>query len=289
MRRRDLGFLFFLFFIQNVFAQKLEQFYFEPTFIIKIHHPGAKRDNSFVLTDNHYFWIESKKTIYFKDLLPGINFGYRFKNNDIINFGVNADASATGFNFYSLADRSKTRTNSISKVEYSFASTQTNFSINYKRNIFLINSHIHKGNFTRGFLNFGMTYSYRPTYSSFYDEIGSYAIAADSTRINMEAYTSTKGSIDKKVAFKTYVGFELTFGKKKADWFNLSFGYSFSGKYAYTGNSVNISVINKTSTQNYLYLVSGSGNGFYFTISRRIFPFKNQKKYIAPNDTILKK
>jgi len=271
-------------FEQTISAQKLKHFYIEPVFYCKFHHPGAKQLRPSI--DHKYFILKSQKIIYMRNVLPGINIGYSIKNNDKFNLGINADGSATGFNFYCLDDASKVGSDGIYRLNYSFASLFTNFSANYKRNIFLLNSKVHAGNFCKGFLNLGINYAHRSKNSNFYDEVGSYRTSADSTRINIEVYTGSSGSISKNVAFKAYLGFDLTFGKKDIEWFSLNCGYSFSRRYAYSGNVANITIINKTSTENYRYIISGSGNGFYISLSRRIRPFINRKMNLLENDTI---
>jgi hypothetical protein len=80
-----------------------------------------------------------------------------------------------------------------------------------------------------------------------------------------------------KYSFKFNTGLEFTFGNKKAEWFTLGVSYisnlSKSNYYSFT--SAEITVTDKLNNVTYFnYHVKARGNGLYYHISRKFYPFK---------------
>lgn len=283
LRSKYFALLFFLiycitFFGQTTSAQKINGLYIELGFFSKIHCPTLTTKS--IPINNQYFNLSEKKVVTpngIFNLLPAINIGYEFKNKDQFNFGINADESTTGFNYNSMQALagSGVPTNYPTGGEYSYGTLYTNFSLNFRRNIFLLNSKIHENHFVRGYLCVGVNYAYRPKYANFQDETGWQFNFADSTRVNFAAYVGSSGPINFKVAWKSMVGFGLDFGKGNKDYFSLNLGYSFSRYPVYGGILVKVDVTGKNVSEHYIKDCIGSGNAFYIKISKRIKPFRH--------------
>ena len=268
----------FTFFGQTSSAQKIKGLYVELGFFSKIHCPALTKRS--IPINNQYFSLSEKKVVLpngIFNLYPAFNIGYEFKNKDQISFGINYDVSTTGFNYSSMQALagSAIPTNYPTGGEYSFGTLYTNFSLNFRRNIFLLNSKVHENRFVRGYMCVGVNYAYRSKQSNFQDETGWQFNFADSTRINLEAYVGSSGPINFKVAWKSMVGFGLDFGKGDKDYFSLNVGYSFSRNPVYGGILVKVDVYGKNKSEHYIKDFIGSGNAFYIKISKRIKPFRH--------------
>jgi hypothetical protein len=264
---------------QALSAQKFSGFYLEPTVGTKIY--TTKKSNLTVPLVTDYFTIKSKQFIGPVGIDIGLNLGYTFKNNDRLQFGVSQDGASQGYDIVGTSASSFTPAlfidNVISRgyggVAYS------NFSLVYKRCVLNLKSGwAHEDRFLKVHLNVGLSYVYKPDngIENLTGPSGISYTAPDSSRVTIEVNQYNVPILFKR-SFKFNLGVDFTFGKKDREWFNvnISFISNRSGHSFFSYTKMNITVDNKKGTTYYGYFnYNGTGNGLYFTLSKRIYPIK---------------
>ncbi len=273
-----------LIFGQALLAQKFTGFYIEPNASEKLETMiSANREPPL---ETPYFKLEQMKSIPpedFSPLLLGLNVGYCFKSNHKLQFGLAQDGYSSGFTFYGIEKVQSKKPNDygITKFGGYTGRTATNISLLYKWNILNLRPpFLKQDRFVSVHLNLGLSYFYSPQKSI--KEFGAYGnsyISTDSTYVDVAVHPYIY-PVDFKYSFKYNLGLDLTFGKTDREWFslNLSFISNRSNGAVYMYTSVQIDVTNKTDKKIYYYNLKGTGNGFYFTLSKRIYPLKLYKR-----------
>jgi len=268
-------------------AQKFSGFYIEPNASEKLEAMiSSNREPSI---ETSYFKIEQQKYIPPKDFSPlllGINFGYNFKNNNKIQFGITDDGIGTSFQFSGIAKVPSKKTNDYANTKFSGNSGPSckNFSLLYKWNILNIKSSaFKKDRFLQVHLNLGISYFYKP--NNGITEVTSSGwsyYSFDSTYVEVEARTYNY-PVDFKYSFKYNLGLDFTFGKRDREWFCLNFSFisNRSNGAVYSLTNIVINTTNSTGKTIYYFDMKGTGNGYYFTLSKRIYPVKLYKRIEA--------
>lgn len=262
-------------------AQKFHGFYLEPNISWKIFTSKASNQPPSMTTP--YFSIKAKQFIYPKNFSPlfiGLNLGYTFKNDDKIQLGFSQDDILQGVDVSAITITGGSG-NLYGQETYShFGGTAcTNYSFIYKRNILFIQPKSFKNErFISVFLNLGISYIYKPnngveTLSGTY---GFNYIAQDSSLVEFEI-TPYNLPINFKDSFKFNLGLDFTIGKKDKELFGLNISFitnrSQGTYFGFTSVQAKVTDKNNNKTQ-YSYYVKGPGNGIYFTLTKRIYPFK---------------
>ncbi len=276
-----------LIFGQALLAQKFTGFYIEPNASEKLE--TMLSTNREPPLETPYFKIEQKKTIPPKDFAPlllGLNFGYCFKNNNKLQFGIAQDGVGLGFDLHGIEKVQSKKPNDygITKFGGNTGPSCTNISLLYKWNILNIRSStFKKDRFILVHLNLGLTYFYKP--NNGITELSTsgwsyYSLDSNYVEVAVRPYNYP---VDFKYSFKYNLGLDFTFGKKDREWFslNVSFITNRSNGAVYAVTNIDISVSNKTDKKIYYYNLKGTGNGFYFTLSKRIYPIKLYKRIEA--------
>lgn len=274
-----LFFVLLLIFGQAMLAQKFDGFYIEPTAFTKIY--TTKASNVPPPLQSEYFSIKAKKNISPNGIAIGLNFGYCFNNNDKIQLGFTQDDILQGFDIYGTSVTSFTPNLIYGQTRYSSYGgvACTNYSLLFKRNLLFFQSKAFNADrFLRVHLNMGLSFIYKPDngLESLTGTDGITFITPDSSKVSVEA-TTYNLPVSPKNSFKFNVGVDLTFGKKDKEKFsfNVSFITNKSNGSEFGFTSVQTFVTDKTGiTKQYSYYIKGTGNGIYFTLSKRIYPVK---------------
>jgi len=264
---------------QSLSAQKFSGFYIEPTVGTKINM--TKKSNLIVPLVTEYFIIKQTQIIGPNSLEIGLNIGYAFKNNDKLQFGVQQDGSSQGYkatalSLVSSAPGERLLGNAISGG-YGGAA-YSNFSLVYKRSLLHIQSNwLRPNRFLRVHFNIGLSYIYKPNngVENLTGTDGLSFFAPDSSRVSIAA-TVYVVPMSFKRSFKFNFGMDFTFGKNDREWcnFNISFISNRSQHAFFSYTHIQASVENKNGITNYGTSIYGTGNGLYFTLSKRIYPVK---------------
>jgi hypothetical protein len=282
------NFLAIIFFIfgQVMSAQKFSGFYIEPTVGAKVNTTKKSTIPLPLVTD--YFTIKQTQTLEPDRLFIGLNVGYTFKNNDKLQFGVCQDGSLQGHEVSGLyAGSSEPVTLYVGRLSSDghAGTSYLNYSLVYKRSVLNITSRwLNKDRFIRVHVNMGLSYIYKP--NDIFNRNGgpnrlSY-IAEDSSRVNIEINSYNAPTVFSR-SFKLNLGLDFTFGRKDREWcnFNISFISNRTGRTSFSYTQIRASVENKKGTTKYYYVMNGSGNGLYFTLSKRIYPIKMYQRNVA--------
>lgn len=262
-------------------AQKCNGFYFEPLVSKKI-HTNLKNKHQPAL-NTPYFNIKASQFIATGGILVGLNFGYTLKNSDKIQFGVSQDESSQGYEIYGTeVSTVSTFTSTIFKgniTKYGYGGiAATNFSLMYKRLVLDINSTwFRKNRSIKAYLNMGISYYYKPDNGE--EQLvggkGISYISHDSSLVTIEI-NQFNAPMPFKRSFKINVGLDFTFCKKEKEMFSLNVSFITNRKQKAFFSYTNIhAVVEKNNIkERYFYYIQGTGNGIYFTLSKRIYPIK---------------
>ena len=273
----------FVIFGQALLAQKFSGFYIEPTIDTKLHTNTKSRLPPTLETQ--YFTIKPRQYVFPIGFALGLSFGYCFKNNDKLQFGFAQDQVTQGYDAYGISIVTSTPNPLYGHaISGGYGGTScTSMNLIYKCSILNIKSNwFNEGRFVRVHLNFGLSYLYKPNngLENFTGTGGLSWTAPDSSRITVQ---STKWNAPQsfKRSFKGLIGLDFTFGKndKEKFCFNISFISNKGGRsgatFGYTDIEAFVTKNNKTIK--YTYAIYGTGNGLYFTLSKRIYPLKIYK------------
>lgn len=268
-----------LIFGQAVLAQKFNGFYFEPLINVKTTVFTKKELPASLNTS--YFEIKPQNLITPLGFNIGLNFGYKFKNNDKIQLGVFQDESLSGIIFTGTSVTAFGSNPLYGQRRYTvFDGVMTkNFNLLYKKELF--NFKLKKENkelFLSIGYNIGITYFYKPNngLENLTGADGTSFYSPDSSVVKIETTTWNLPQ-SFKYSFKFNSGFDFTFENNKHEFFTLGISYisnlSKSNYFSFTTSIITITdKYNKIST--YAYHVKARGNGIYYQISRRFYPFK---------------
>lgn len=269
-----------LIFGQALLAQKLNGFYFEPLINVKTTVFTKKELPAPIITP--YFQIKPQHLITPIGFKIGVNVGYRFKNNDRIQLGLFQDNSLSGYIFTGteMYNYGTSSTSYFQNTNSLFDGVMTkNINLLYKRNLLTYTfKKSKKESYFDLHFNIGLTYFYKPN-NGLENLTGMDAMtyySQDSNKVTLETRTWVF-PLPFKYSFKCNAGIEFTFGNKKSEWFTLGVSYitniSRSNFYSFTSSVITVTdKSNNTST--YTYYIKARGNGIYYQISRRFFPFK---------------
>lgn len=272
-------FIFFLIFGQAMLAQKFNGFYLEPNVGTKINTNLKTRQEPTLNTQ--YFTMKSSQFIGPSSIFIGLNFGYTFKNNDKLQFGFCQDESIQGYDIYATSVTTFTPSILMGIVSSrgGFGGVAgTSFNLIYKRCVLNIKSNwFNADRCVKVHLNTGITYFYKPNngIEQLSQGKGFSFIAPDSSKVSI-AIAEYNVPMPFKRSFKFNLGIDFTFCKKDKEMFNLNVSFiSNRVKKAYFSYTTILSEVeNKNGIERYAYYIQGTGNGIYFTLSKRIYPFK---------------
>ncbi|MFN7910746.1 MAG: hypothetical protein ACK5QC_02910 [Bacteroidota bacterium] len=280
-----------LIFGQVLLAQKLDRFYFEPiintktTFIYK-HDYSSPIENEFF------------KLVPYKRITPlsggaGFNFGYKLKNNNLIQIGVFRESTTSGFEFIGKEVKQyPMRITNISDIKYHHYGGVliNNFNLLYKNELFRLNyKKVASDNFISFNLVLGLSFMHKPLngIENLTGENSFSFYSYDSTKITLSESVKVF-PLPHKRSFKTNTGIELTIGKNNKELFNIGvyYGANFNSLNFFSFNVVNVTVTDKNQNNTYYNLqVQSRANGLYYQVSKRFYPFKwyldRQKKKLT--------
>ena len=284
---KNLLFLLCTIFGQALLAQKFSGFYIEPSLGTKI--CTTKKSNLSIPLVTDYFTIQSKQFIGPIGIDLGLNIGYTFKNSDRLQFGISQDNTSQGYDINGTSATSFTPGLSVGSIMSGGYGgvAYSNLSLVYKRCVLNLKSGwSNPDRFLRVHFNVGLSYVYKPNngIENLNGPSGISYTAPDSSRVIIEA-NQYNVPIQFKRSFKFNFGLDFTFGKKEREWFNLNFSFitNRSGHSFFSYTNIQASVENtKGHITYYGYSINnGTGNGLYFTLSRRIYPVKMYQRRVA--------
>lgn len=276
---KKIIFILFTIFGQALLAQKFNGFYIEPTVTAKLYTYKASNLPPPLVTD--YFTINPMKTIFPVGVNIGLNIGYKLKNNDKLQIGISQDEVLQGVTIQGVSVTSFSPNPLYGQARYSDYGgvACTNLSLIYKKSLFFFQSEkLNKERFLRIHFNLGLSYIYKPNngIESLTGTNGISYYAPDSSYIDIKV-TNWVFPLPLKYSFKLNVGTDFTFGKKDKEWFNLNISFITNNSHGniFGFSSTQAKVTDKYGKQTqYSYYINGTGNGVYFTLSKRIYPFK---------------
>lgn len=277
-------FLFMLIFGQTCFAQKFsDNLFIELGMSNKIHI--LRRDNVHSTISTNYYTINQSQYIIPGSVLINANFGYRLINGNEFILGIMQDEVEVGYSAYipnvQTFTPSLSTGNAISKG-YGGVSTK-NISLSYKNLIIKHHSSsFKKDNYFGIQFNVGLSYIYKPN-NGIENLTGSDGItvtAPDSNKVSV-IFTEYVLPVQFKNSFKLNSGLTFLFGKKNKETFAFTVSYVTS-RLGSSGSNFFFTRVETVVTDNNntkdiyksTYYFRGRGNGLYFTLSKKIFPFK---------------
>jgi hypothetical protein len=272
-------FIFFIIFGQAMLAQKFNGFYFEPIINVKT--------TTFYNVDfqppliTPYFTLKTQHPITPLGFAVGLNIGYKFKNNNIIQLGIFQDESLSGVDFSGniiLNGTTFVSNDGIKASHYGGVST-TNINGLFKKELFkiVLNKKITEP-YISIYFNIGLTYFYKPNNGlenlTGINELQFYSIDSTLVKYSESVWVVPQRPIN---SFKLNTGIEVTFGNKKHELFNISLSYitNIQKTSYFSFTSAGVRLIDKFGKEtSYTYYVKARGNGMYYQISKRFYPFK---------------
>lgn len=275
---------FFLFFVVSIqinvlFSQKnISGIYIEPSLFWKISTNLSENQN--IPLDLPNVKIQTMRVIFPYSIAhtsAGLNMGYEFKNHDKIQAGVAHDGSPQGVKIQAFESFPGTSNRyGLSTYEFSGSPLIFNFSLLFKKSLINNSSSTESRTSHKIHLVFGLHYFYKPNNGiNLMDQSEIRINAPDSITyfVTISEYVIPQNFFN---SLKINFGVDFTFGNKKQEWFSLNVNCVYSGGKQYFSNS-NIKIQKSQSGKPdlfYSYHINGTGNGIYFTLSRRIFPWK---------------
>ncbi len=278
---------------QAVLAQKFNGFYIEPTISTKAF--TTKASNVPPVQQTEYFTIKPRQFISPVSIYIGLNIGFTLKNRDKIQIGFVQDEVLQGFNAYGTSVTSFTPTPSYGQARYSLYDgvSCTDFSFLYKRAILnFTSSSFNTDRFLKVYFSLGLSYIYKPNngINSLTGTDGITYTTPDSSKINIAATTYVL-PVPAKNSMKLNLGIDFTFGKKDKEFFNLNISFiTNKSEGSYFGYTKVESTVTKKSgvPEKYVYYIKGTGNGIYFTLSKRLYPIRWRNERVAKKMAKLK-
>lgn len=268
-----------LIFGQALLAQKLDGFFFEPLANVKTTVFSKKELQPEITTP--YFKIKPQNFITPFGFNIGLNLGYKFKNNNIIQVGFFQDGSSSGVDFTGniIVPPNNYPTYNGIIANKRGGVTVTNFNVLFKKEIFhIITNKKEKEPYVAVYFNLGLTYFYKPN-NGLENLTGTNQTSFYSTDSAYVQYTKGIWVLPQRPinSFKINLGLEITFGKKNRELFNLGIYYisNLQKSSYFSFSSSDVKVTDKHGNISvYTYYVKARGNGLYYQISKRFYPFK---------------
>ena len=276
---------------QELLAQKFSnRVFFELGISNKIHI--LRKYNLQPEIRNNYYTIKQGQYTWPSTILLNLNCGYKFLNGNELTFGIMQDEIEISYFAYIpnviTFTPSVVLGNAITKG-YGGVSA-TNINLNYKNQIINCQSpNFKKDNFFKVLFNVGLSYIYKPN-NGIENLTGSDGItvtAPDSNKVTV-MFTGYVLPVEFKRSFKINTGLTFVFGKKDRETFAFTISYvsgrldSFSSNYYFVQSETRITNNNGTKELfKSLASFQGKGNGIYFTLSKRLYPFKWRNDRIA--------
>lgn len=267
-----------LIFGQALLAQKFNGFYFEP--LINVKTTILYKNDFSEPINTPYFSLKPMKRITPLGFNIGINFGYKFKNNSVLQIGVFQDESLSGLSFSGNELSSGAVSATIGSIKYSHYGGVMIKNINclFKKELFhVITNKSNREPYVSAYFNIGLTYFYKPNNGlenlTGIDGAAYYSIDSNYVQFTEGVWVFPRPPL---YSFKINFGIEITFGTKKNELFNLGVSYitNFS-ENDFSFSSAEVRVTDKNNkTISYPFYVKARGNGIYYQISRRFYPFK---------------
>lgn len=239
---------------------------------------------------SNYYTINQRRNISTGSIYLSLNLGYVQKNGNHVIFGISQDAVENSYSAVVPSVNSFTPTLSMTtgKMLGFGGISCTNFSLLYQFRIINSNSICFRENgFFRVFYNLGISYFYKPN-NGIENLTGSYGqtfTAPDSNKVSV-IFTNYNLPVQFKSSFKLNTGLSFSFGKNNNEHFALTLSYitnRMSADHAnYMFTKVETNVTNNSGTKtisNSIAYFKSAGNGFYITLSKKIFPFKILNDY----------
>lgn len=265
---------------QAMLAQKFIGFFFEPlinvktTTFYKVDYPDP------IVTP--YFTLKAQHPITPIGFNIGVNIGYKFKNNNLLQFGLFQDESLSGVAFSGNIISSGT-----SFVSYGGRTSShyggvaaTNINCLFKKELFQIVTNKKKKSepYISLYFNIGLSYLYKPNNGlenlTGINELQFYSIDSTLVKYTEAVWVFPQRPIN---SFKLNTGIEVTFGNKKHELFSIGVSYitNIRSDVLYSFSSAEVRLKDKLGKESsYTYFVSARGNGVYYQISKRFYPFK---------------
>ncbi|MFN7910748.1 MAG: hypothetical protein ACK5QC_02920 [Bacteroidota bacterium] len=246
----------------------------------------ARKYNLAPNLQNQYYTISQNQFSYSGSLLLNFSLGYRFSNKNEIVLGIMQDEAL--ISRIAVIPNVTTFTpgvltgNAVMKG-YSSGASSKNINITYKNLVIKHYSNsFKKDNYIGIQFNLGICYIYKPNngIENLSGIDGLTVTAPDSNKVSV-IFTTYNIPVEFKRSFKLNTGLTFLFGKSEKESFTFTISYitgrpdSFSSNYTVT--NVETIVTNNNGTKELFKsgtTFRGRGNGLYFTLSKKIFPFK---------------
>ncbi len=285
---------------QANFAQVVHHFFIEPTASWQVAINPAER----LTTD--YFRLETKQFIFPKKYAPfdlGLNIGYEFKKQHKLQLEIKRNQSVERVDIY-FVSRTDFYNPALSPPVFNPNRTgvqtgllYSTFTLLYKHLLMDARSPaFNPGTYLKLHLNLGLSYWYNPDNNGkvWVIPFDAAFITSDSTRVFVDGNTYA-GLPDFWHSLKFNVGMDFTFGRKNKEFFVLNLGLNYFNQPLLSYTDLTFDVVNKwgITTQTYQYRSRSTGNGIYFVLSKRIYPYavwekrKQRKKEKITNCSIL--
>ncbi len=273
-----------LIFGQTMFAQKLIDNLFvelgitNKTQIIRDYnlHPTIK---------TNYFELNQRKYVAAGSIYINANLGYKFNNGNQLLLGIAQDAILNSYDAVvpSVNSFTPNLSTSTGMMRGYGGVSCTNVSLYYKN--LIINSSAASLKNKRSlkiYYNLGLSYFYKPN-NGIENLTGSYGqtfTAVDSNKVSV-IFTNYVLPAQFKNSFKLNTGFTFSFNRNNKETFALTISYITNRMNASHTNFLFTKVETivtdnsggKTISNSIAYFKT-AGNGLYFTLSKKIFPFK---------------
>lgn len=229
-------------------------------------HPVVKSD---------YYEIRQSQYFFPGSLLLHFGLGYRQKNGNELALGVRQDEIGNAC-FATVPG-----VNGQLKLYGSIACT--NIFLLYKNLLFNIKSPYFKPNrFFKAYFDLGLSYIYRPNngMEDLYGPRGQTFTLPDSNKVSV-IFTDYAWPQRPEYSFKLNAGLTFSFGKNEREAFCLSITYITNRlapdhtEFMFTRVETEVTNYNSTvvKSRSVAYF-KAAGNGIYFSLSKRVFPFK---------------
>lgn len=273
-----------LIFGQTCFAQKLiDNFFVELGLTNKTQ---ITRDyNLHPTIETNYFEINQRKYVSSGSIYINANLGYKLKNGNQVILGIGQDAILNSYDATvpSVNSFTPSLSTSTGMMRGYGGVACTNISLFYQNLIINSSPKSFKNNTSlKIYYNVGLSYFYKPN-NGIENLTGSYGqtfTAPDSNKVSV-IFTNYNLPVQVKNSFKLNTGFTFSFNKNNKETFALTISYITNRMTASHANflftKVETTVTDnsggKTISNSIAYFKS-AGNGIYFTLSKKIFPFK---------------
>lgn len=275
---KTITFLLYIFSSQAFFSQGKNNIFLEP--LLNVKTTVISKNDISIPANSSLFELKPIHYITPIGFNIGMNLGYKFKNNNILQIGIFQDEALSGVTFSANEMLPNSNTIIVGQRKYShYGGVKTkNINAIFKKELFSVLTNTKNKSYFSIYFNLGVTYFYKPN-NGLENLTGTDGFAYYSIDSNYVQFTNGIWvfPLPFKYSFKYNLGFEFVFGNAKSELFSLSLSYisNFSKTSFYSFTSGEVRVTDKyNKTTMYPYHVIGRGNGIYYQISKRFYPFK---------------